>query len=210
MGNLFKAFGSNRAGGRDLIVGDVHGCFTKLRAALDAARFDEGVDRLFSVGDLVDRGPESAQVLDWLAKPWFHAIAGNHEMMLLEFVCGQIGEKEYVQNGGEWFVELLPVERVPYVDAIGQLPLAIELQTADGVVGLVHAECPRQRWGEFKSLACNPEHSAQMVLCAQWSRGRISRSDRSVIDDVRAVVVGHSPTERITWLGNTVYIDSGA
>lgn len=49
--------------GRDLIVGDAHGCFTKLQASLDAVGFNLERDRLFSVGDLVDRGPESAHTL---------------------------------------------------------------------------------------------------------------------------------------------------
>jgi len=40
------------------------------------------VDQLFSVGDLVDRGPESHRVLEWLARPWFFAICGNHDFMV--------------------------------------------------------------------------------------------------------------------------------
>ena len=53
--------------GRDLIVGDIHGCFGRLANALTLIDFDPARDRLFSVGDLVDRGPDSRQVTDWLA-----------------------------------------------------------------------------------------------------------------------------------------------
>jgi serine/threonine protein phosphatase 1 len=60
--------------GRDFAVGDIHGAFRALQIALDAIGFDCAADRLFSVGDLVDRGPESARVTEWLDKPWFHAI----------------------------------------------------------------------------------------------------------------------------------------
>jgi hypothetical protein len=73
---------ARNARGRDLIVGDIHGHFTKLAAALEAIGFDDSIDRLISVGDLVDRGPESLLALGWLAKPWFHAVRGNHEDML--------------------------------------------------------------------------------------------------------------------------------
>ena len=45
--------------GRDFAVGDIHGCFTELQRGLEAIGFDPSTDRLFSVGDLVDRGPES-------------------------------------------------------------------------------------------------------------------------------------------------------
>ena len=54
--------------GRDFAVGDIHGAFADLRRALDAIGFDEHRDRLFSVGDLVDRGPESEAALEWLKK----------------------------------------------------------------------------------------------------------------------------------------------
>ena len=49
--------------GRDFAVGDVHGCFTRLQQGLDQLGFDPTRDRLFSVGDLVDRGPECESVL---------------------------------------------------------------------------------------------------------------------------------------------------
>ena len=51
------------ARGRDLVVGDVHGCFRTLDGALCELRFDTDSDRLFGVGDLVDRGPHSAEAL---------------------------------------------------------------------------------------------------------------------------------------------------
>ena len=47
--------GPNRTG-RDFVVGDVHGCFRTLEQALGQVGFDRERDRLFSVGDLVNRG----------------------------------------------------------------------------------------------------------------------------------------------------------
>lgn len=82
MTEAMPRFARNVAG-RDFAVGDIHGCFSYLERSLEVIGFDEGVDRLFSVGDLVDRGPESDQVLTWLGKPWFHAICGNHEVMAI-------------------------------------------------------------------------------------------------------------------------------
>ncbi|WP_242621095.1 hypothetical protein [Aeromonas salmonicida] len=50
---------------------------------MDQAGFDPARDRLFSVGDLTDRGPDCTQVLEWLARPWFHPVCGNHD----DYVC---------------------------------------------------------------------------------------------------------------------------
>lgn len=47
--------------GRDFVVGDIHGAFDKVEAAMAKVGFDVERDRLLSVGDLVDRGAESAR-----------------------------------------------------------------------------------------------------------------------------------------------------
>ena len=56
-------FETNRLG-RDFVVGDLHGMFDHLRALMAEVGFDGDRDRLFSVGDLVDRGPGSARALE--------------------------------------------------------------------------------------------------------------------------------------------------
>jgi serine/threonine protein phosphatase 1 len=52
--------------GRDFIVGDLHGCRSMLDELLEHANFDPQKDRLFSTGDLVDRGPDSVGCLELL------------------------------------------------------------------------------------------------------------------------------------------------
>ena len=82
----------NRAAdGRDWVVGDVHGCFSTLREALRVIDFEHGRDRLFSVGDLIDRGPNSMEALEWLAGERFEAVViGNHEAEMVRLL--QTGE----------------------------------------------------------------------------------------------------------------------
>jgi serine/threonine protein phosphatase 1 len=75
--------------GRDFAVGDIHGHFSALVEGMRAIGFDASRDRLFSLGDMVDRGPESAQAMDWLKKPWFHAVRGNHELMVCAAIRGE-------------------------------------------------------------------------------------------------------------------------
>ena len=69
--------------GRDLVVGDVHGCFRTLDRALCELRFDAVSDRLFGVGDLVDLGPHSAEALVWIESRFEAVVMGNHERPLL-------------------------------------------------------------------------------------------------------------------------------
>jgi len=69
----FQLVGAN-VQGRDLAVGDIHGHFDRLQQSLDAVGFNKEKDRLFSVGDLVDRGPFSRAALHWLEQPWFYAV----------------------------------------------------------------------------------------------------------------------------------------
>ena len=69
--------------GRDFVVGDIHGHASKLMEQLDQLRFDIDKDRLICVGDLVDRGPESAQALALLNEPWFFSVLGNHELLMV-------------------------------------------------------------------------------------------------------------------------------
>ena len=81
--------------------------FGALEALLVQIEFDEKVDRLFSVGDLVDRGPESPRALEWLAKPWFFACRGNHEQFVIDSIDPEQYELWINHNGGEWWLELL-------------------------------------------------------------------------------------------------------
>ena len=195
--------------GRDLIVGDVHGHFSKLRQALAAINFDEKADRLISVGDLVDRGPESHEVLDWLAKPWFHAVMGNHEQMATQYFNNEAPAGFLVSNGGAWFVDMLPYQRVDYALAFQALPVAIEIETNRGVVGVVHAGCPSPAWDYFTHRLEMGGIVAQTAAdAAMWSRKRIDFGDSSEVIGIRAVVVGHTPMQNMTSLGNTIFIDT--
>ncbi|AOJ93360.1 serine/threonine protein phosphatase [Burkholderia multivorans] len=209
-GCFVKRFQRN-ASGRDFAVGDVHGCFSKLEAALAAIGFDESRDRLFSVGDLVDRGPESERVLEWLDKPWFHPVQGNHEDMAVRFTHGTREADHYLMNGGSWLVCKTPCEQQPFADALVMLPYAIEVETGTGTIGIVHADVSGPTWNgmieAFSSVTSNNKLKAITNDCL-WCRDRIQAEDLSGVPDVRAVIVGHTPLRRPAILGNVYHIDT--
>lgn len=199
--SLIKRFTRNTAG-RDFAVGDIHGHFTRLQAALDAAGFDPAVDRLFSVGDLVDRGPECRYVLTWLAKPWFHAVRGNHDDYVVRFDTCDVGN--WIYNGGSWFAGLPTDEQQEYAVQFADLPLAIEVETANGLVGILHADCPVDDWRDLLSAM----DSRNVRNACMWSRRRIEQGDDSEVAQIRAIVCGHTPLRKPVVLGNVYHIDT--
>ena len=86
--SMTRVVGPNpAAGGRDWVIGDVHGCFRTLRDALLDIDFEYETDRLFSVGDLIDRGPNSIKAVDWLESGRLSAVVmGNHEAEMVQLM----------------------------------------------------------------------------------------------------------------------------
>ncbi|MGE8546951.1 metallophosphoesterase [Alcaligenes sp. Marseille-Q7550] len=192
--------------GRDIAVGDVHGCFSKLEAALRRVRFDPAKDRLFSVGDLVDRGPESRQALQWLDLPWFHAICGNHELMTWRRAVGRpIQEFDHRIHGGLWLDDCPPEEQQRIARRLQALPLAMEVDTPEGVVGIVHADFPYEDW----SAIHGPDFDASDEYVCLWSIDRYETRYAGTVRNVRALIHGHRTTRTMLQLGNVYFIDTG-
>lgn len=180
--------------GKDFIVGDIHGAFSKLTDQLLEMGFDFDNDRLFCTGDLVDRGPESHLALDWLDKPWFFTVRGNHEDM----VIGGANNDLYTpgaSNGGEWFIDLSFTQQNLFAEIFRQLPTYIQV----GNIGIVHAN-PPEDWARLDQ---------HREMDAIWGRTRISYKDRKDIKNIDRVFLGHTILNLPVNLGNTRYIDTG-
>lgn len=74
--------------GRRIFVGDVQGCLRELEALLDAVGFERGVDELHPVGDFVNRGPDSAGVLELCRALDAGGVLGNHDLHALRVRAG--------------------------------------------------------------------------------------------------------------------------
>lgn len=195
---------------RDYLVGDIHGEYRALAAHLEMIGFQpEKGDRLIATGDLVDRGSNSAECLDWMAEDWFYAVKGNHEIMCIASHNQELNSLSHSLDGGDWFLDMPTHERKIYVDAFEALPVAIELETSQGLVGIVHADLPVADWRCLEPALQGPDGLRFARIC-MWSRRRFRRKFAEQIGGVRAVVCGHHAVERVKWLGNVVCIDTGA
>jgi len=102
-----KSYLANKSG-KDYVVGDIHGEFRNLQLLLDKIGFDIYKDRLFSVGDLCDRGQHSEDLLHWMNYDWFIPVKGNHESMIINYFYGSLKTDFMKKIKADWFFRIKP------------------------------------------------------------------------------------------------------
>ena len=209
---LFKFHPINRKG-RDFVVGDIHGMFHSLEALLHSISFNGQIDRVFSVGDLIDRGNASPRVVEFLDKPWFYAVMGNHESMLLDSRLSEYSFHHWTKHsGGEWWNTLSETIQDQIYSRISKLPYLFEVDTAIGRVGIAHADIPSSKnWAEIVAEISTDDDLRHYLL---WSRNRHeqirTRNTTHAIEGIQLVVMGHTPHKEALRMENIFYIDTGA
>ena len=86
-------------------IGDIHGSYDRLKTLMDKIPIDFSRDTLVFIGDYIDRGPHSVEVVDYLMQlknrvPGVIFLKGNHEDMLDKFINGD-DRFTYLLNGGQ-------------------------------------------------------------------------------------------------------------
>ena len=211
----------NRAG-RDFVVGDIHGHFELFDLLLKNIQFDSKVDRIISVGDTIDRGPESERAIDYWRQPWFYLVRGNHEAMLagtMGFSSNMYGL--WMQNGGEWSSNVPETTLHKMSAMIEQMPYAISVRTPLGEVGIVHADIPSHyNWMKLvKDLQKNKAKEKDLKILL-WSRETFRKYRMALengefnkepqVKGVHKVYIGHNVVRNPVLFGNMVFIDTGA
>ena len=190
-------------GGRDYIISDLHGCYKEFQKKLVEIGFNKKTDRMFSVGDLNDRGEDSVSCLNLIKEPWFYSVLGNHETMLLDayYQKGNYYTKyNNSRNGGDWFYEISDETQKELVDLIETLPLSITI--GKNKIGICHAEPPSNDWED----RFNDEFAATKLL---WGRDWI-KNESTIVNNIEHTYHGHTPVKEPITIGNSTFIDTGA
>ncbi len=89
---------------RRFAIGDIHGCAKALRSLIEAID-PTPKDQLIFLGDYIDRGPDSRDVIDQVIalsnRCNVVTLRGNHEIMLLGVVLGGLNDQVWLDNGGQ-------------------------------------------------------------------------------------------------------------
>ena len=161
------------------VIGDIHGCFTELQELLDKAGVAEDV-RIIALGDIVDRGPDSAQVLDFFSNnPSRLSLMGNHERKHVR------GARHEVRLALSQIIsrEEFGASYQQALERMGNLPLFLDLPEAVLVHGYVEP-------------GIHLEQQRDTVLCGTMSgdhylRNQYEQPWYALYDGEKPVIVGH-------------------
>ncbi|MCC5860294.1 MAG: symmetrical bis(5'-nucleosyl)-tetraphosphatase [Gammaproteobacteria bacterium] len=155
-------------------IGDLQGCHAPLMRLLERIDFDPGQDRLWLVGDLVNRGPASLEVLRWVRSQGeaVLSVLGNHDLHLLARASGRVASR-----GRDTLEPVLQAEDSDeLIDWLRQRPLAHHDTALDAL--LVHAGVP-PGWDVATTLA-EAERVERVLAGHEWR-------------DLMAVLYGDKP-----------------
>ncbi len=91
---------------RTIVIGDIHGCYDELKDLIETleteGEYNKGIDKLVFLGDYIDRGDKSKQVIEFIRNLQMNndnviALMGNHEDMLLSYLDN--GDENWEWNG---------------------------------------------------------------------------------------------------------------
>jgi serine/threonine protein phosphatase 1 len=190
---------------RIFAIGDIHGCYEQLMALMSKIPIDFARDTLVFMGDYIDRGPQSAEVVDYLVKlkkrmPGVVFLKGNHEDMLEKYLDGT-DRFTYLLNGGQQTLDSylnkqdkpdshpIPPEHLEFFKS-----LRLFYETEDYI--FVHA-------GLRPRIALDSQETDDLL----WIRDKFLYTR---FDFGKPVIFGHTPLGKPLVESNKVGIDTGA
>ena len=196
------------------VIGDIHGCFNTLKELVGQIKKKYPDTKIYSVGDLVDRGNFSYEVLDFVMEENIKFTCGNHDIMFYYFIKfpDHPLAKIWLYNGSETTVTSYRdrFERIDaHLDEIAKAPLFINHEDAfishAGISRYYRSKLPSkilENLDELELIMRNHIANEHGIL---WTRDEL-------IDVGKLQIVGHTRKENvmINKSNNSVYIDTSA
>ncbi len=168
---------------RRIVIGDVHGHYDTLITLLEEIA-PTGDDKIYFLGDLIDRGPKSAQVVEFVKQSGYQCLLGNHEQMLLDILGdGEIygpALQAWLYSGGHSTVNSYGEDgvRQDHIEWMRTLPTYLDL----GDIWLVHA-------GVHPRMSLEEQSSEQFC----WIREEFHTINKPYFPD-KLIITGHTIT----------------
>ncbi len=184
-------------------VGDIHGCYDKLKSLLSKLPLSDE-DLLIFLGDYIDRGPDSRKVIDYLLELKMNRqdkvifLKGNHEKMFLDYLNGK-NKELFLLNGGQSTIEQYEEEGVLKIpDAHLDFFHSLKTIYVTEKYVFVHA-------GLKPAVSIDWQQDDDLL----WIRGDFIFSD---FDFKKKVIFGHTPMKSFQpfFDKNKIGIDTGA
>lgn len=168
---------------RRIVIGDVHGYYDSLMTLLDAIA-PNSEDQVYLLGDLIDRGSQSRQVVEFVKNSSYQCLRGNHEQMLLDILLGNDiyppALEAWMYSGGKNTLESYGSKGITgeHISWMQQLPDYLDL----GDLWLVHA-------GVHPTIPLQSQGISQFC----WIRNEFHSHPRPYFAD-KLIITGHTIT----------------
>lgn len=196
-----------------IVVGDVHGMIRTLEALIK--KFPDPNEPIVFVGDLIDRGPNSKEVVEFVRGNGYQTVLGNHEWMCRSaldktFKSPWWAPQSWLGNGGKATIESFGLdpktctpEQFPdyLVPWIASLPLYLKFPNAMGTKDVIVSHAG---WSGRYTLRTVADGIADDLDGILWYRG-VPQKRRNTF-----FVFGHTPDRPATLEDYYARIDTGA
>jgi len=209
------------AGTRYYVIGDIHGRLDLYEAMIeaierDAAEARGAQARIILLGDLVDRGPDSAGVLArtraWQQQRNVRVLAGNHEEMFLKSFTQPEALRHFLKHGGRetllsFGFSSKQIRSLELDELFAMLPRLVPQAERDYIASFEELIIAGDY--AFVHAGINPERplTEQKRADLLWIRDRFLRHDGPL---PKVIVHGHTIFDKVTDCGNRIGIDTGA
>jgi len=194
------------------VIGDIHGCYYTLKELVKKVKLNYSVTEIYSVGDLIDRGKFSYEVIEYIIEKGIISTVGNHELMFYYYTNvpnNEIGNL-WIFNGNETTLASYSGKKEKmneHLNFIKNLPFYINLPDCfishAGISSLLKKKLtadPLLKLENFNKIVKKYLDDEHGLI---WNRDLLMNLGKLQI-------VGHTRQAQINYLqnNNTVYIDT--